>query len=269
MSYKNDSYLVIMNKYYTAKGDVTSEFFETYDKLRDLTVSGPNLGGGGAGTFGNWLTNVARYIAPSSFMPILGNQSINIPGTSYYSSGAVNNAIGSYGGLSSGTQFPSGFATGFASGSGTDGSSAYGIGGTATGFASAVDIASAVTTPLDFAGAAMGTGTGYTGFGSNWVLPAAGLISGVGGIAQAIAPYAGPFGVAANVFGNITQGYGGSVLAAYQSATQNILTNADTILTNKVQNLEAVSKMLSAQADVIKKMMKDQIEAQTKIAQDL
>lgn len=263
MSYKNDSMLVIMNKYNSAKGDITSEFFQTYDKIRDLTVGGNNLGGSGAGTFGGWLTNVARYIAPTAFMPILGNHSINIPGTSYYSSGANNNAVGSFGTLGNMTGFPAGYAAGI----GANGSAAYGIGGQATGFASSV--ASGVSTPLDFAGAAMGMGSGYTGFGSNWVLPAAGVISGVGGIMQAIAPYAGPFGIAANVFGNITQGYGGSILAAYQSSTQNVLNNADTILTNKVQNLEAVSKMLGAQSDVIKKMMKDKIEADSKIAQDL
>lgn len=267
MSYKNDSALVIMNKYNSAKGDITAQFFETYDKIRDLTVSGPNLGGTGAGTFASWLTNIARYIAPTSFMPVLGNQSINIPGTSYYSSSGVNNAVGSYSGLGTMNGFPSGYAAGI--GGILGGSSSYGIGGMPTGYASPMDIASAVTTPLDFAGAAMGTGTGYTGFGSNWVLPAAGVISGVGGIMQAVAPYAGPFGIAANVFGNLTQGYGGSILAAYQSATQNVLNNADTILTNKVQNLEAVSKMLGAQSDVIKKMLKDKIEADSKIAQDL
>ena len=254
-----------MNKYYAAKGDITAEFFETYDKIRDLTVSGPNLGGGGAGTFGSWLTNAARYIAPAAFQPILGNGSINIPGTSYYSPAANKNAVGSFGNLGNMTGLPSGFASGI----GTDGGSTFGIGGQSTGFASPFSVASAVSTPLDFAGAAMGTGSGYTGFGSNWVLPAAGVISGVGGIMQAVAPYAGPFGIAANVFGNLTQGYGGSILAAYQSATQNVLNNADTILTNKVQNLEAVSKMIGAQTDVIKKMMKDKIEADTKIAQDL
>lgn len=265
MSYKNDSMLVIMNKYNASKGDISAEFFETYDKIRDLTVSGPSTGGSGAGTFANWLTNIARYIAPTSFMSVLGNQSINIPGTSYYSSPSVGNSVSSFGNLGNMKGFPSGFAAGI----GSDGSSAYGIGGQATGYASALDVASSVSTPLDFAGAAMGTGSGYTGFGSNWVLPAAGVISGIGGIMQAVAPYAGPFGIAANVFGNLTQGYGGSILAAYQSSTQNVLNNADTILTNKVQNLEAISKMLGAQSDVIKKMLKDKIEADGKIAQDL
>ena len=264
MSYKNDSMLVIMNKYNAVRGDISSEFFQTYDKIRDLTVGGNSLGGSGSGTFGSWLTNAARYIAPAAFQPILGNQSINIPGTSYYSSATNNNAVGSFGNLGNMTGFPSGYAAGIGS---DDGSGASGIGGQATGYAAG--LASGVSTPLDFAGAAMGTGSGYTGFGSNWILPAAGVISGVGGIMQAVAPYAGPFGIAANVFGNITQGYGGSILAAYQNASQNVLNNADTILTNKVQNLEAVSKMIGAQADVIKKMMKDKVEADGKMAQDL
>lgn len=268
MSYKNDSMLVIMNKYNSAKSDISAEFFETYDKIRDLTVSGSSTGGSGAGLLGTWLTNVARYIAPTSFMSVLGNQSINIPGTSYYSSPSTGNSVGSFGNLGNMKGFPSGFAAGIGSDGGYA-TSTYGIGGQATGYASPLDVASAVSTPVDFAGAAMGTGSGYTGFGSNWVLPAAGVISGIGGIMQAVAPYAGPFGIAANVFGNLTQGYGGSLLAAYQSSTQNVLNNADTILTNKVQNLEAISKMLGAQSDVIKKMLKDEIEANGKIAQDL
>jgi hypothetical protein len=215
---------------------------------------------------GTWLTNIARYIAPTSFMSVLGSQSINIPGTSYYSPSSALGSSSSFGSLSNMTGFPSGFAAGIGSDSY---SSSYGIGGMPTGYASSFDVASAVSTPLDFAGAAMGTGSGYTGFGSNWVLPTAGVISGIGGIMQAVAPYAGPFGIAANVFGNITSGYGGSILAAYQSASQNVLNNADTILTNKVQNLETVSKMLGAQSEVIKKMIKDKIEADSKIAQDL
>jgi hypothetical protein len=266
MSYKNDSLLVIMNKYTASKGDITSEFFETYDKIRDLTASGSGAFGGGAGTMGTWLTNIARYIAPSSFMSVLGTQAMNIPGTSYYSSpSSTINSSSNFGSLSTMTGFPSGYAAGI--GEDSNSSTSYGIGGSATGYASS--IASSVSSPVDFAGAALGNSTGYTGFGSNWVIPTAGVISGIGGIAQAIAPYSGVFGIAANVFANVTQGYGHSLLAGYQNASQNVLNNADTILTNKVQNLEAVSKMLGAQSDVIKKMIKYKIEADTKIAQDL
>ena len=38
MSYKNDSYLVIANKFSSAGGEAKAQLFETYDKLRDLTV---------------------------------------------------------------------------------------------------------------------------------------------------------------------------------------------------------------------------------------
>ena len=37
MAYKNDSYLVIANKFGSASGDAKAMLFETYDKLRDLT----------------------------------------------------------------------------------------------------------------------------------------------------------------------------------------------------------------------------------------
>lgn len=271
MSYKNDSLLVIKNKYGSTQSDVKAMMFETYDKLRDLTVNGSSMGGTGFGTFSSWLNNIARFVAPASFMPVLGNQSFNIPGTSNFSSATGANsavpggkaAVG-FGGLGNMPGFPSGYASGI----GMDSPSAFGIGGTPTGFAAA-DVAAQVSGPLDFSGASMGMASGFTGIGSNWVLPAAGIISGLGGLAQAIAPYSGSMGVAANVFGNVAQGYGGSILAAYETATQRIVNNADTILTNKVTNLEAVSKMLGAQSDVIKKMLKDEMEAASKIAQDL
>lgn len=271
MSYKNDSLLVIRNKYNASSGDVKAMMFETYDQLRDLAVSGSKVSGTGFGTFSNWLNNLARYVAPASFMPVLGNQSINLPGTSYgaTASGANSAVPGGTGAVGFGSlgTYP-GFPSGYAAGIGMEGSSAVGIGGSPTGFAAA-DVASAVQVPLDFSGAAMGSASGFTGVGSGWLLPAAGVISGIGGLAQAMAPYMGGLGVAANVFANVTQGYGGSVLAAYQSATQRIVNNADTVLSNKVVNLEAVSKMLGAQSDVIKKMLKDDIEAASKIAQDL
>ena len=46
MAYKNDSYLVIANKFGSASGDAKAQLFETYDKLRDLTVSGSGSGTG-------------------------------------------------------------------------------------------------------------------------------------------------------------------------------------------------------------------------------
>ena len=44
MAYKNDSYLVIANKFGSAGSDAKVQLWETYDKLRDLTVSGSGLG---------------------------------------------------------------------------------------------------------------------------------------------------------------------------------------------------------------------------------
>ena len=53
MSYKNDGYLVIANKFGKASSDAKAQLFETYDRLRDLTVSGSSLDGGGFGTAGS------------------------------------------------------------------------------------------------------------------------------------------------------------------------------------------------------------------------
>ena len=50
MSYKNDSYLVIANKFGKASSDAKAQLFETYDRLRDITVSGSSLDGAGFGT---------------------------------------------------------------------------------------------------------------------------------------------------------------------------------------------------------------------------
>jgi hypothetical protein len=85
MSYKNDSYLVMMNSYDKANGAAKAELFETYDRLRDLTASGPALGGSGVGKFGGLLMNVARMFGSSAFLPTFGSEAINMPGTSYYS----------------------------------------------------------------------------------------------------------------------------------------------------------------------------------------
>ena len=40
MSYKNDSNLVIANRFSDASGNAKAQMWETYDRLRDLTVSG-------------------------------------------------------------------------------------------------------------------------------------------------------------------------------------------------------------------------------------
>jgi hypothetical protein len=199
---------------------------------------------------------------------------MNIPGTSYSSTYSTGSSYGidslyNYSGFPSGAA-PiswglSGYATGGAasivSGWGTDSSS-----GTATGYASGIsglaDIASAASYGL-------GTANGYGFSMKNIVLPVAGVISGWGGIMQAAAPYLGEYGLPAIVMGNLMQGTSSAALSAYQNVTGNVTANADTILSNKVRNIETVCKMLDTQGDVVKKMLKESIESDSKAIQNL
>ena len=273
MSYKNDSYLVIANKFGSASGDAKAQLWETYDKLRDLTVSGSGMGTG-FGATGGFLYNLASLFAPSSFATVFGNaESMAIPGTSYSSSFSGNSSFGlnslyNYSGFPSGAApiswgLGEGYATGGASsilsGWGTD--SGYVTGG-ASGLGGIADVASA-------AAYGVGAANGY-GFGmKNIVLPIAGVISGWGGIMQAAAPYLGEYGLPAIVMGNLMQGTSSAALAAYQNVTGNITASADTILSNKVRNIETVCKMLDTQGDVCKKMLKESIDGDSKAIQNL
>ena len=275
MSYKNDSYLVIANKFGSAGSDAKAQLWETYDKLRDLTVSGSGAGTG-FGTTGSFLYRMASLLAPSSYATVFGSsETMNVPGTSYYSSMNGANAYGvnslyNYSGFPSGAapiSWSDGIYTGGASsilGWGTDtGTSTSGI---ATGYASGVggldDIASA-------AAYGVGAANGYGFAGKNIVLPLASMISGWGGIMQAAAPYLGEYGLPALVMGNLMQGTTSAALSAYQRVTGNITANADTILSNKVRNIETVCKMLDTQGDVVKKMLKESIDGDSKAIQNL
>lgn len=83
MSYRYDSYLVISNKFGSASADAKAQLFETYDQLRDITVSSAS-GSTGAGfeSAGGFLYNMASLFAPSSFMPVLsGQNTYSVPGT--------------------------------------------------------------------------------------------------------------------------------------------------------------------------------------------
>lgn len=261
MSYKYDSYLVIANKFGAASSDAKAQLFETYDQLRDITVSSAS-GSTGTGfeSAGGFLYNLASLISPSSFMTTMsGKSNYNIPGTSYYSSGALSSS-------SSGLESYSGFAAsldGFATGEAASILTGY---GTETGGASSIggiaDIASS-------AGYGAGTLSGFSGFGRSVLLQGAGLIAGVGGIAQAAAPYMGEYGLGAVIVGNIMRGSGSAVMAAIQNAAGNVLANADTVLTNKVRNIETVCKMLDTQSDVVKKMLKESIDSDSKAIQNL
>ena len=163
MSYKNDSLLVIANKFGSASGDAKVQLYETYDRLRDLTVSGSASSGTGFELAGGALYKLASLFAPSAFMSAMGGtQSFNIPGTSYWSpitgsTAQVNGTTSAFGigTLGNFSGFPngaaglslSGFATGGAS-SITDTLSGFGTSsGVVTGGASALggiaDVASA------------------------------------------------------------------------------------------------------------------------------
>ena len=255
MSYKNDGYLVIANKFGKASSDAKAQLFETYDRLRDLTVSGSSLDGAGFGTAGSFLWQIARLISPSAFMPVLGgNTSMNIPGTSYWSPISGGNSILDSGsaafgvtGLGNYPGFPSGAAP-IAWGFGMD--TSYDTSGTITGGASSLYSASSIG-------------------GSVGLNAAAGVVSGFAGVVQAMAPYMGSFGHGATVLGNLLQGTSSAGLAAYQNISGSILSNADTILSNKVRNIETVVKMLDTQGDIVKKMLKDSIEGDSKQVQNM
>ncbi len=272
MAYKNDSELVIANKFGTASGKAKAQLWETYDRLRDLTVSGSGTGTGFESA-GGFLYNLASLLAPSAFATVFGSsETMNIAGTSYYSG---TNGNSSYGvdSLYNYSGFPSGAASidsiyGLATGGASSILDGWGssIAGTPTGYASSIgglaDIANA-------AAYGIGTGSGLGKIASNIVMPFASCISGFGGILTAISPYLGVYGAGTTVLGNLMQGTSSAALAAYQNVSGNITNSADTILSTKVRNIETVCKMLDTQGDVAKKMLKESIEGDSKAIQDL
>ena len=283
MSYKNDSYLVISNKYGGLSSDATAQLFETYDLLRDITVSGSASDGAGFGTAGQFLWKLASMIAPSSFMSSMGGGvALNIPGTSYWTpsnmTSGTNAAFGigslsQYQGFTGGAASPliSGFGASMSANSTNPAMNAIAralskSSGNASGYLTGG--ASALTSVNDIAGSTAVNAFTYTaglasgvGFGDSFLLPAAGVVSGFGGILQAISPYLGEFGLGTTMIGNLLQGVSSAPLAAYQKVTSSILNNADTILQNKIKNIETVVKMLDAQNDVVKEMLKKDMES--------
>ena len=276
MAYKNDGYLVIANRYGSASSDAKSMLYETYDRLRDLTVSGSASSGTGFEAAGGFLYQLASLFAPSAFMTTLGGTSaMNIPGTSYWSkytggTGGLTGTYSSFGVNSLGNYsgYPSGYASrlrGYTTGGASSiGDLLYGYGsssGSATGFASGIgSIADIASTAAYGVGTANGYGLGASGV----LLPLAGIVSGWGGIMTAAAPYLGEFGLPAVVMGNLMQGTTSAALSAYQSVSQNVLSNADTILSQKVANIETVCKMLDTQSNIVRKMLKDDMESNSK-----
>lgn len=284
MSYKNDSYLVIANRFGSASSDAKVMLYETYDRLRDLTVSGSASSGTGFEAAGGFLYQLASLFAPSAFMTTMGGTTaMNIPGTSYWNkytggNGALTGNYSSFGvnTLGNYSGFPSGFAAnfGYRNGYATGGASSitelltgYGSSdGQATGFASGIGSIADIASTAAYG---IGTANGYGIGGKNIVMPLAGIISGWGGIMTAAAPYLGEFGLPAVVMGNLMQGTTSAALSAYQTVSSNIVANADTILSQKVANIETVVKMLDTQSDVVRKMLKDDIESKSKDIQDM
>lgn len=272
MSYKNDSNLVIANRFGDASSAAKAQMWETYDRLRDLTVSGSGTGTGFE-TAGGWLYNMASLLAPSSFATIFGNsETMNISGTSYYSKTNTGSAFG-VNSLYNYSGFPSGAASinsiyGLATGGASSILGGWGTNsnGYATGYASNLGGLADITSAAAYG---IGTGSGLGKISSNIVMPFAGCISGFGGILTAVSPYLGVYGAGTTVLGNLLQGTSSAALAAYQNIAGNITANADTILSTKVRNIETVCKMLDTQGDVAKKMLKEGIDGDSKAIQNL
>lgn len=261
MSYKYDGYLVIANKFGIAGADAKAQLFETYDQLRDITVAGMSgsTGGGFEGA-GGFLYNLATLFAPSTFATSLaGRSAYSIPGTSYYASGANGSSI-------YGLESYSGFAApldGYATGEAASILTGF---GTETGYASSIG---GITDIANAASYAAGTASGFSGFGRGLLLQTAGVIAGIGGITQAAAPYMGEYGIGAILAGNLMQGTGSAVYSALQNAAGKVTSNADAVLSNKVKNIETVCKMLDTQGDIVKKMLKESIDSDSKAIQNL
>jgi len=380
MSYRNDSELTVLLKYGKAGSLAKAELFETYDRIRDLTISGPSVSGSGMGKFSSFIINIARMFGSSSFIPALGSESINIPGTTYYSpfsggtgilpggqaafglspfsqtsgfpsvtNGGAAPLFGRYGGggsplwgmfggmgagmfnginrLFGGTSGGSaaGLMAGGASGlsalgynraalayglqqqaqpfaalnmlgTGSPEIAALGMSGTGDwgwndtssfGAMSWDDVAESTTALANgtvaggasflggaaagaatAGGGALGTVAG-AGYGRNWTMPAAGIMSGIGGILTTLGPFFGPFGLAAAAGGAVLNGFSGAMLSAYQTVSNRIINNADVILSDKVKNLETTIKQLDAQQAILQKLVKESAEGDKKALENL
>lgn len=299
MSFKNDSELVILNRFADISLDDKAALWETYSRIQDQMTAGPSMGGGGMGKFSSMLANIARMIGGSPFIPTFGSEAINIPGTSYYTPASGGTGVGPGGqaafGLAPFSQ-TSGFKTGVSGGgaapldgdagaiaqfsvpspeSPTPGTFGNGNIPTANGNNGEIPTDGMIVggaSPLQGAGTAAALASGAAagaGFGGNWVLPAAGIVSGVGGMITTLGPFLGHFGVSASTGAAVGTGLSGALLASYQSVSGRILNNADTILANKVKNLETSIKMLDDIQDSVKKMLKDSFDGDKKALDDV
>lgn len=287
MSYRYDHLLVIANKYSFHGLKAKAELFETYDKIRDLTVSGPSIDGSGFGPTAKLLMNFARLFAPASFMPVLSNDILGIPGTSFFSSESGSHAVthggqSAYGISSMGKHLgmPSGGAASINTLGSAVGSLSFplltgigaGLSSLKEGFTiggSPTGAASALNTLVPMAGAVSGVAAGATQPQGSIILPVAGAVAGIGGLISSLGPYFGPFGLLAGIAGNLASGYGGAVINEYQAINGRILNNADVVLQSKVRNIETVVKQLDTQSDIIRKMLKDGADGDKNALQNL
>lgn len=258
MSYKYDSLLVIANKYGAASGDAKAQLFETYDQLRDMTVSGA---GGGSGSnlemAGGFMYKLGSLLAPSSFMTSMsGNSTYSIPGTSYYNAGSLGSST-------YGIETYSGFAANL------DGSATGEAAPIMAGFGSSTGAASTIADIANATAYSAGTASGLSGWGRGALLNTASVISGFGGILSSLAPYMGEYGLGAVLVGKAASGLAGAVGAAIQNVAGRITNNADVVLSSKVRNIETVCKMLDTQGDVVKKMLKEQVDGDSKAIENM
>ena len=274
-----------------ASGDAKSELFETYDQLRDMTVSGSSIAGAGTHQPNGFISKFASMFGSSSFLPALGNKAMNIPGTSFYDpvqagTGTVPGGSAPFG-VGPMSQFSSFPAMGGGSAAGLDalsilasagignGASGIGdpdypmgsgtIGGMAGGQAAMIGSSAGADPGADPSG---DTSTG--GFGRNLIMPAAGLMSGIGGVLTTMSSALGPgIGLAGMAAGTVLNGLSGAVLSSYNHVGTRILNNADTAITNKARDIETVVQQLGAQEEIIKKLMKEQTDQSSKLLQNI
>ena len=120
---------------------------------------------------------------------------------------------------------------------------------------------------------AIGAGVGLAtsaGFGRSYILPLAGLVSGVGGILSSLSGYLNPAGaLAAFATGATINGLAGAISSAYQGTSARVIANADVILSNKIKNLETTLRAIDAEKEVVKKLLRESLEGTKKAIQDL
>jgi hypothetical protein len=122
------------------------------------------------------------------------------------------------------------------------------------------------------AGAVVATGAGVAsglGLGRNWLMPAASALSGVGGLLTTLGPLFGPIGLAGVAAGGVINGVAGAILSGFQQTNQRVLANADTVLEEKLSHLNVTKKMIGAQSEILKKMLKEAYENDKKALDEL